>query len=232
MSSVMQWKSINIANGVASVTQLEGYDILPVRPDLSQATGERFTRNGTLLESVTGPREFDDHAGVPLPTRSFLWSCPDRAACELLRAFLDARHGRVVPFWAPTFNHDLEMVQDGSSNIRWIWVRRAGYVEKVYPLPGRNRIAIFPPGGEMFLRPVLAAFQFDATTDTVLFDPVLRTTGGPIFPLPKGSTCVSFLTLCRLAEDMTKITWFSNTSCQASLQFIELPHEVPPVASY
>lgn len=198
-----------------------GLDVLPVTHNMREAIGESFARSGQLVESPVGRREFDDHAGIALPARSFLWTCPDRAAAVALRAFLDARRGRLVPFWAPTCVRDLELAADAVAGVT-LSVRRAGYYDYLWPLgAARRHLAIFPRGGAMLARKVTDCVPVDAATETLTLD---ATTG---VALAVGSTVISFLVLCRLAEDETEIGWVSTSACEARLRFAELPREVP-----
>ena len=198
-----------------------GLDVLPVRHNLRERLAESFGRRGALVESPVGAREFDDHAGVALPERSFLWTCPDREACEELRGFLDARKGRLVPFWAPTCCRDLALAADAAAGVT-ITVRRAGYYDYLFSLgPARRYVAIFAAGGEPLLRKVTNATPASSTIETLTLD---ASTG---IPLAVGTTAISFLVLCRLAADFTDLEWFSTSHCDAKLSFVELPREVP-----
>lgn len=198
-----------------------GFDVLPVRSNLRAAVAESFGRAGELVESAVGVREFDDHAGVALPVRSFLWTCLDRAACVELRTFLDARQGRRVPFWAPTCCRDLELVADAPAGVS-LTIRRAGYYDYLFSLgPQRHHLAIVPAGGAALLREVTNVTPASSTTETLTLS---ATTGQD---LAAATTAISFLVLCRLAEDFTEIEWASPGRCEAKLSFVELPREVP-----
>lgn len=198
-----------------------GFDVLPITHNMREALAESFGRRGQLLDPGTGRRVFDDQAGVPLPTRTLQWTCFDRAAVDVLRAFLDARKGRVVPFWAPTCCWDLRLVADAAPGLD-LDIARVGYGDYVFTPDGARRdLAIFPRGGAMLLRRVAFVGGLDAATERVTLD---ATTGAS---LAAGATVISFLVLCRLADDMTEIQWSSPSMCEASLQFVELPREVP-----
>lgn len=199
-----------------------GWDVLPVVHNMREAIAESFARRGTLIGSAVGAREFDDHAGLALPERSFQWTCLDRAACVALRDFLDARKGRLVPFWAPTCCRDLELASDAAAGVT-LSVRRAGYTDYLFGLGApRRHLAIFPAGGgTMLARKVTNAVSASQTLETLTLD---ATTGQT---LVAAKTVISFLVLCRLAEDLTEIEWTSTARCEAALRFVELPREVP-----
>lgn len=198
-----------------------GYEVLPVTSNLREAVAESFERSGELVGSVIGARVFDDHAGLALPERTFQWTCPDRGACDVLRAFLDARQGRLVPFWTPTCCADLTLAADAPSGTT-LTVRRAGYGDLLFALGAPRRyLAIYPRGGAVLLRKVLNVVPASSMTETLTLD---ASTGVDLYA---DRTVISFLTLCRLAEDLTEIEWFSTSSCEAALRFVELPREVP-----
>lgn len=198
-----------------------GFDVLPVQHNMRENIAEAFARSGELVSSPTGKRVFDDRAGVALPTRTFQWTCLDRAAAVEMRAFLVARKGRAVPFWAPTCCWDLELAADAPSGTS-LTVKRAGYYDYLWSLGApRRHLAIFPRGGAMLTRKVTDCVAADFTTETLTLD---ATTG---VALAAARTVISFLVLCRLADDLTDIDWSSPTLCEASLRFVELPREVP-----
>lgn len=198
-----------------------GFDVLPVTHNMRDALAESFARSGQLLDPGTGRRVFDDQAGMPLPVRSFRWSCLDRVAVDALRAFLDARKGRVVPFWAPTCCWDLRLVADAAPGL-FLDVARAGYGDLVFsPTGSRRDLAIFPRGGATLLRRIDSISALSSSVERLTLN---ATTG---VSLVAGATVISFLVLCRLAEDLTEIEWSSTSVCEARLRFVELPREVP-----
>lgn len=198
-----------------------GIDVLPVMHNMRETIAESFARSGELLGSRIGATSFDDHAGLALPERTFQWTCPDRSSCDVLRAFLDARRGRRIPFWAPTCCPDLPLVADAAAGLT-LDVRRAGYSDLLFALgPQRRYVAIFPAGGSPLYRKVVAAAPTSSTVDQLTLD---ATTG---VDLASSRTVISFLVLCRLADDFTEIEWYSTSSCEAALRFVELPREVP-----
>jgi hypothetical protein len=209
-------------SGALYGTQLDGIDVLTeAQHNARDEIRESFARVGALLDNPTGKREYDDHGGRAFPARNFLWTAPDRAACVRLREFLDARKGRLVPFWTPTFSWDLELAEDSPAESATLVIRRAGYGQFLWPVPARRRLAIFVPGQPMALRKVIS-LETGTTTETLHLD---SAPGGTT--LFAETTRICFLPLCRLAEDLTEITWSHTDHCEARIQFAEIPHEVP-----
>jgi hypothetical protein len=199
-----------------------GLELLEVLHNMRDPIAEAFGRQGDLLDNPTGRRVFDDHAGIPLPERSFSWTADGRAAVVALRTFLDAREGRRVPFWVPTCCWDLQLAEDGLAASQEILILRTGYGRFLYTSASRQHLALFPPGDAApLLRQVLDVVENGDGTETLQLDAQLGA------DLPASTTMISFLVLCRLAEDLVRISYWGTALANAELPFRELPHEVP-----
>jgi hypothetical protein len=208
-------------SGALDGTQLDGVDVLTeTQHNARDAISETFARHGALFNNPTGARVYDDHGAQAFPERNFLWTAADRAACVRLREFLDARQGRRVPFWTPTFSWDLELAEDAPPSSSTLVVRTTTYGQLFWPVPARRRLAIFAPGQPMVTRRVTIVVA-GAATDTLHLDSGLGDT-----TLFAASTRVCFLVLCRLAEDQTEITWSHTDHCDAQIRFVEIPNEI------
>ena len=198
----------------------EGVDVLEVRHNMREAINESFSRLGVYFPNPTGRRAWDDHALGPLPSRSFSWTCADRVECMELREFLDARQGRRVPFWTPTYCWDLQLATDGPANLNRLTIVKAGYGQFVSGSLARRFLAIAPMGQATIYRQIVGVTTA-ATTETLDLDSI------PGVALPAATTRISFFVLCRLAEDMTTLVWSGRDVCEAQIRFQELPREYP-----
>ncbi len=109
----------------APVTYL-GYDVLALNYNRLGPFQEQLRRKFVLLDSRTGKRVADEQAPAPAPSRPFTWTALGRAEIAAMRAFLDARVGRAVPFWLPSFQWDLSLAEDvlqDQSIVTIHWVR-------------------------------------------------------------------------------------------------------------
>jgi hypothetical protein len=209
------------STGAVGGTQYEGVDVLTeAQHNTRDSISEAFTRIGTMIENPTGRREYDDQGQRPFPGRNFLWTARDRAACVALREFLDARHGRQVPFWTPTFAWDLALAEDSSGAGATLVIRKAGYGQFLWGSLARRRLAVFAPGQPMLIRRVTGLTDGETTETITLNTP-------PGVPLPAATTRICFLVLCRLEADQTDLTWKHSGHCEAAIHFRELPNEVP-----
>lgn len=198
-----------------------GIEVLDeVQHNAREAIAQAFRRHGALHESPVGRRFWDDFAGQPLPQRSFEWFASGRPAIAALRAFLDARRGRVVPFWVPTYGGELPMAADALAADSSIRVWGVGYGQFLYPFPARRHLALMKPSGSFLRRKVTLVVDNLDGTETLTLDSGLGE------DLPAATTLVSFLALCRL-DGPTPTRWYSVEHAEASLSFQELPREVP-----
>src|SRR5690242_11353745 len=125
-----------------------GIDVLDLPwHNMREAIAESFARAGTMPENPTGRRTFDDQASAPVVTRNFQWTSFDRTGCNALRTFIDARKGRLNPFWIPTYAHDMELAQDVSlSSQTFIFIKSIGYPSRLAATPARKYLAVLPKG--------------------------------------------------------------------------------------
>lgn len=189
--------------------------------NLREAITQAFGRTGEAIGSPVGRSFWDDHPGQPQPSRSFEWYAPNRPAIGALRAFLDARQGRVVPFWAPTYTGELVLAQAALSGQSALRVHATGYRPYLFPLPARQHLALLSADGTFLRRKVTLAIDNGDGTDTLSLDAALTVDVTP------ATTIVCFLTLCRLESDLVPIRWGKPGHAEASLPLVEVPLEVP-----
>lgn len=198
-------------------------DVLEVRHNMRDEIAESFTRLGELIDHQTGPRVWDDHATMAIPVRSFTWTCGTRAECVALREFLKARRGRRIPFWVPTYCWDMQLAVDYPAPVNQITVVKSGYGQFLAGSLGRRFIAIFPAGQPTEYREIISVVS-GADTEVIEVD------GDALGGLSAETTRICFLVLCRLAEDLTTISWAGRDACEAQIEFQELPREYPEFA--
>lgn len=199
-----------------------GYPVLEAAShNMRESISESFARIGTMVVNPTGRRTFDDHAGLAFPSRSFTWSATTRAECVTLRAFLDACQGRLNAFWVPTYCLDLPLALDASPLSSTLTVQKTGYLDALAGVAARSYLAVRCPSQAMVIRRITGAAAIDASTEAIAIDSV------PPVDWPRDSTAISFLVLCRLADDMTPLHWHTSGVCDATILFQEVPLEVP-----
>lgn len=201
-----------------------GYDVLDaVDFNRRGAIEERVQRLFVSLDTETGRRTSDEHSPAPAPTRPFTWTAFGRAEIVELFAFLDARKGRAIPFWVPSYQRDLQLAEDlaqNDTNVNLVWVR---YAQQMFPgSGGRRHVALWEPRVSMSFHKIVDADDpGDGLTESITITPVAPRL------FPAATTLVSFLKLCRLEEDLTAISWPSASVAEAVLQAREIPNEAP-----
>lgn len=198
----------------------QGLDVLEVRHNMRDAIAESFSRLGEFFENPTGRRAWDDHAQLALPSRSFSWTCFSRDEVRVMRAFLDARQGRRIPFWTPTYCWDMTLAVDGAADVNRLTIEKSGHGQFLTSVGSRRFIAIFVPGQAVLYREIVGLIT-GTTTETIDIDSI------PGVALPAATTRICYLVVCRLADDMTKIRWSNRDICEVQLRFQELPREYP-----
>jgi len=201
-----------------------GYDVLELNYNRVGPVEERLRRKFVLLDSKTGKRVADEQAPAPAPSRPFTWTALGRAEITAMRAFLDARVGRAVPFWLPSFQWDLALAEDvlqDQSIVTIHWVR---YRQQMWGTTGaRRHLALWTLGdGTIDLyRIANATDPADYLTETLTLDPIA------VRDYSMANTVLSFLKLCRLEDDLVEISYPSANAAQATIRVRELPLEAP-----
>lgn len=201
-----------------------GYNVLVLNYNRLGSFEERFRRKFVLLDPKTGKRVSDEQAPAPAASRPFTWTALGRAEIAAMRAFLDARVGRAVPFWLPSFQWDLALTEDVLQNQAIVTIRWVRYGQQMWGTTGaRRHVALWSLGvGAMDLYRIAGATDpADYLTETLTLDPVA------VRAYPKATTVVSFLKLCRLEDDRVEISYPSGSVAEATIHLRELPLEAP-----
>jgi hypothetical protein len=201
-----------------------GFDVLELNYNRVGAFEERLRRKFVLLSSKTGRRVADEQAPAPAPSRPFTWTAIGRDEISAMRAFLDARRGRAIPFWLPSFQWDLALAEDVSQNQSsatiW-WVR---YKQQMWgATAARRHLAIWSLGdGTMdYCKITSATDPANYLTETLTLDPVAQG------EYTRAKTVLSFLKFCRLDEDRIEVSYPSPQVAEATIRVRELPLEAP-----
>jgi len=199
-----------------------GFDVFEVHPNRMLEEDTELTQSVTLLDSKTGAVDIELRGDTPIYARPFLWTLMDRTAIDEALAFLDARKGRAIPFWAPTWQADLELAQPLSSGSTSRVIRHAGYTEEMFPHNARRHLALIEHTGAIHPRAVTAAVE-----NVVDGTETLTLSSGTPNGLRLAPSLVSFLQLYRLDDDRQTIEWDHAELASLEMRFRELPREVP-----
>lgn len=200
-----------------------GLTVLTEHPNRRDDPTEQFAITKVRNDSVTGPWSELIKGAANRPSRPFAWFMPTRAAINTFRAFLAERQGQLVPFYSATWHHDLVMANAVLANDNFITVQNVSYnrllfdAHKTY----RRYLAIIQIGfGIKYIRRVESVVE-TPTTERLTVDTLIPE------DMKVGQWMISYLTLCRLATDQVELHWHSPTLAEATLQFLEVPTEMP-----
>jgi hypothetical protein len=190
---------------------------------------DRFSRDFVVLDATTGLRTAAEHSESPAAVRPFKWTAIGREEISAMLAFLNARKGRAVPFWLPSFQWDLTLTEDVTATqsvLSLVWMR---YTQQMFGMTGaRRHVALWTlnDGSSMDCYRIAAANDpATGLTETVTIDPTAAA------DYPAASTVVSFLKLCRLEDDRVTITYPSVNVAEAEILVREIPLEAPTAAA-
>jgi len=202
-----------------------GYDVLELNYDRVGAIDERVERKASRLDNKTGKRFIDAESPAANPVRPFSWSAVGKVEKAALRAFLDARVGRAVPFWLPSFQWDLTLKEDLNSGVTIATVVWCRYREQMFGTTGgRRHLALWPYGigtPMQFYKIADADDPGNGVTESLTLSP------GATQTYLKDTTVLSFLKLCRLEDDLVSVRYLGGDVAVATIQVRELPLEAP-----
>lgn len=204
------------------MTTYLGFDVLEVDPDSSGGRGgDAASQEQNVVSSPVGVVATTYREKAPRLERSYRWACQGPAEVQALRDFLDARHGRAVPFWMLSWQRDFSFSTFPGGIATWV-IKWCGYSANLFPGTGARRhiFVRHPVSGFRYGKIVSAVDNGDGTETltlgSVLGVNILTTVWTP-----------GFLRLCRLASDTTRIEWTGQGFAAADLRFIEIPNEAP-----
>jgi hypothetical protein len=200
-----------------------GLTVLLEDPNRRDDPMDQYNITKVRQDSLTGPFNELIKGTANRPVRPFSWYMPDRAHITAFEAFLAERVGQLVPFYVPTWHHDLIMTTDPLLGDNFITVKNVGYNRLLFDAHKtfRRYLALIQHGvGVKYIRRVESVLETPTeerlTLDAALTEAMFR-----------GQWMISFLTLCRLNSDEVALHWHSPTIAEATLEFVELPTETP-----
>ena len=206
----------------ATLPQYKGFDVLEIPAQWPTNLKRQYNRSMISIDPKVGPVTVIDQGGSPYVSQPFPMLLTNHAQVTQLRAFLLARFGKLRPFWLPTWDQDLVLALDINSSDTGIKIQSEFYTRFMFPNKARRYVALIPTdlSGNLYHQVVSSLDNGDGT-ETLQFDsPIGRT-------MSKAQTMISFLVFARLDSDDLEIDWLNNDLAQVTLEFQELPREVP-----
>jgi hypothetical protein len=205
-----------------------GFDVLEIDYNRLGSIEERLHRDFVLLDPRTGKRYADEVAPSPAAVRPFTWSAFGREEMAEMRDFLEARKGRAVPFWLPSYQWDLSLAEDLLTDAAVASVEWIRYTQQYFGTTGaRRHLALWThgvPGSMAYYRVSDADDPATGETESLDLDPVA------VRDYDAATTVISFLKLCRLDPDLVSISYPDTTHAEATILVREIPLEAPTAA--
>ena len=200
------------------------FGVLTYEPNGAEGWSENYNQAVFSLETPTGTFRNVQVGRHPLIDRPYNFFLEDRNNIGQFRSFYLGNMGRLRPFWVPTWRRDFALMRDYLPTDTTLTIRDIGYVENFFPHHPRRHLAFVSPRGEITPRRVMSAVKGTAGTEVLtLNDPAPVT----IVAVSMFGGIVCFLVLCRQMEDTVEMHWHSPNMAEATMRFVEIPHEVP-----
>lgn len=197
-------------------TLYRGKPVLESRPDESDDLTLGYERLTQRLDNQVGIPRITDTSGYSFVLQQHAWALWGRQEHTGFRSLLYGLRGRQAAIWVPT--HAADLVAAGQTQGQTLQVQPCGYADLVNTgkaRMGRQDIRIELVTGEALHRRITAAAA-GATLETLALDQAL----------PAGVTAsaiyrISFMALCRLAEDKAEISHHTDADglAKATLKF-------------
>lgn len=202
------------------MTTYLGFDVLEIEPNRKDEN-RKFSRSITRMDNGTGKISSADRSGIARLDFKFDWFLDGRADIATMKSFLTLRKGMAVPFWVPSWRHDLALNADAAALDTTLTLKDSGYLRHQYQQSARRQIAIITPTGTLIYRRITGCTNLGNGTEVVDLSSAVGASA------PAATSMVCFLHLVRLESDVAEIMWHTQTIAEASMRFVEVPREIP-----
>jgi hypothetical protein len=191
-----------------------GLPVLDRAPNSVKDISTEFKRDLDILDNLTGIVTYDDRSGFAHIIQDYHWLLNSRTDITILRQWLHARHGRLVPFWSSTWTSDLDVVTQTGDTSTNIDIRYIGYASFMAQDVGRRDIKVILKDDTVFYRRITASADNGDETETLTIDSAF----GQTIEVDD-IHMISFMQIHRLDADAIELSWRKN-------DFVECSHMV------
>jgi hypothetical protein len=200
--------------GDSPFPQYRGLDVVTDRSVMADSMRERIVRSQDVFDNGSGPIEVDPEFSYADRTEMLTFDTQTRAERWRLRKWLHARRGRQRTFWLPSWNNDLEILENVGSAATSLIVRPIGY--GLYY--GIQDIMLVLADGSAYFNRVLSGSADPGGNDIL----ALSASFGVDFTAAEVALCC-FMKHCRLDTDNVTITHGYAGRATASMPVVEVP---------
>lgn len=211
--------SVDLEWTIPAITETADYRGLPVlltRTNWSASLHADYSRKTREIDFLVGLRVLDDQSDFSRIRRSHRFFLNGSQAIFDFRVWLQARSGRLKPFWLPSHQNDLMVLNPVASSSTALQVEHRGYAQNTNSFQARRDIMIETNAGQRYYRRITAATDNVTSEDLVIDSPLGVTLQ------PSDIRRVSFMPLVRLDADAVEIAHHTDQLAEASLTVITL----------
>jgi len=207
-------------------TQYRGLDVLDLEPNAAHSDDTSYRRSLQKLDPGPGSLQVIDRSGVAtLEAKSRPFMLQGRGEILDFLNFVSRRKGRLVPFWAPTWQADLVLSSQATAGAPGISILNTGYTRFQFSSAARRDLAfIMLNGSAIYYHRVATAAEESDGTESLGF------VGGETLEatITSGNALISFLPFSKLAADDTpEFRWETVNVVEATLIIQSLPGDTP-----
>lgn len=202
------------------MTDYAGFNLLTKEPMGTPDREDALARSMLGIDSGYGKQWHQALDAQPRYSVPFSWPCYTHAEIAALKTWFLLRKGAAVPFWAPTWRRDLQLIANINPTDLTITIENIRYTDLMFPANARRRLAFITPTRTIYCRKVANAVSTSSDIETLTLDSALGVNFSKDY-------LVSFLFLVRLADDKLSLSYATDAKADCTLDFIELPMEVP-----
>lgn len=200
-------------------TQYKTYDVVEMRPAVSEGWVERSERLMYLLDPLTGIVEYKDRFGYPDETFPLSFYLNSRSKIWDFKGWLANLAGKAKPFWVPTWRPDFTMTAGLPPSSSVMTVRNVGYSKLIKQNPYRSHLYLKHINGSNYITQIINSEEISSTEEKITLDTSWA------FDINVGDfTLMCFLNSVRLASDEVNIQYTSadEAVCSMSVQVINV----------
>ena len=205
-----------------------GFDVLSWLPDGIQGRAGAWTTPLERMDVPSGAFAITAPALHPVHTTTAVYCCLSRADHAPLWTWLAALLGRYTPFWCPTFQRDLEILDSSGLGV-WV-IRFAGFAALFAADPAANYLYGFNAlGANGVAVKVLAAVDNGDGTETITYSTNSLFVGGngAYVTTLMTADAASFLRFARLDDDTITQTFITSDIIDVTFTAASVTGEAP-----
>lgn len=187
---------------VLPATMYRGRPVFEQRPDESEDLSIGYERLLLTLDNGAGLPAVTDTAARNFGLQQHRWLLAGRAEAAAWRSLLYGLRGRAKTVWVPTHANDFRLTRPATGSL--LTVERVGYSRFGVGTQGRRDIRIELVDGTVLYRRITAAAEGTNTEDLSLDSDLPKVIN------PADVARISYMALCRQADDATELTHLTD----------------------